>query len=147
MIKSAEHFSFTVSNIDTALHFFRDLLGLKASPVMEVEDPDVQRIVGIPQAALRLSIVQVPGGAKIELIEYVKPEGKTIDSRPYNPGTAHVAFLVEDIEKTYRELSAAGIRFVNPPVWAAGNDGSGRWGVCYLRGPDDIIIELVEKQL
>ena len=146
MIKSAEHFSFTVSNIDTALHFFRDLLGLKASPVMEVEDPDVQRIVGIPQAVLRLSIVRVPGGAKIELIQYVKPEGKAIDSRPCNPGAAHIAFLVEDIEKAYRELSAAGVRFVNPPVWALGNDGRGRWGVCYLRGPDDIMIELVEKQ-
>jgi catechol 2,3-dioxygenase-like lactoylglutathione lyase family enzyme len=114
--------------------------------VIEVKNPNVQRIVGIPQAVLRISIVQVPGGTKIELIEYVRPEGRKIDSQPFNPGIAHIAFLVEDIEKTYRELAAEGVRFVNPPVWAVGNDGRGRWGVCYLRGPDDIIIELIEKQ-
>jgi lactoylglutathione lyase len=146
MIKSAEHFSFTVSKIETSLHFFRDLLGLKASPVMEVQNPEVQRIVGIPGAKLRISIVQIPGGAKIELIEYVRPEGKKISAQPCDPGAAHIAFLVEDIEKTYGDLSSIGVQFINPPVWASGNEGTGRWGVCYLLGPDDIIVELVEKQ-
>ena len=46
----------------------------------------------------------------------------------------------------YRDLTAKGVRFVNPPVWAPGNDGKGKWGVAYLKGPDDITIELVEKK-
>jgi catechol 2,3-dioxygenase-like lactoylglutathione lyase family enzyme len=146
MIQSAEHFSFTVSNIETALHFFRDLLGLNATPVKEVESRDIQRVVGIPDAFLRISIVQVPGGANIELIEYVRPEGKKIDSKPCNAGIAHIAFLVDDVEATYRELTSKGVRFVNPPVWVPGNDGKGMWGVSYLKGPDDITIEVIEKQ-
>ncbi len=147
MIKATEHFSFTVSNIESALHFFRDLMGLHATPVMEVENKEVQTIVGMPGAHLRISIVQVPGGAGIEIIEYVRPAGKPVDSRSCNPGAAHIAFQVDDIEKMYRDLSGEGIRFVNPPVWAPGNDGKGRWGVAYLKGPDDITIELVEKQV
>jgi catechol 2,3-dioxygenase-like lactoylglutathione lyase family enzyme len=146
MIQSAEHFSFTVSNIETTLFFFCDLLGLEASPVIEVENPKVQQIVGMPGAALRISIVQVPGGPAIELIQYVRPQGTRVDSTSCNPGAAHIAFQVDDIQKMYQDLSAKGITFVNPPVWAPGNDGKGKWGVAYLKGPDDITIEFVEKQ-
>jgi catechol 2,3-dioxygenase-like lactoylglutathione lyase family enzyme len=146
MILSAEHFSFTVSNVDAALHFFHDLLGLKTTPVVEVESPDIQRVIGIPNAVLRISIVQIPGGTNIELIEYVRPTGRKIDSKPCNAGIAHIAFQVDDIEKTYKELTLKGVAFVNPPVWVPGNDGKGRWGVCYLKGPDDITIEVIEKQ-
>lgn len=146
MIKSAEHFSFTVSNIGVALHFFHDLMGLDVTSVMEVDRQDVQTIVGMPDAILRIAIVYVPGGANIELIEYARPKGRKVDSRPCNPGIAHIAFLVDDIERTYLDLTAQGVHFVSPPVWAPGNDGKGKWGVCYLKGPDDITIELIEKQ-
>jgi lactoylglutathione lyase len=146
MIKSAEHFSFTVSHLETSLSFFCDLMGLNASPIMEVENPHVQQIVGMPGAILRISIVQVPAGPSIELIQYAQPLGHKIDSTSCNPGAAHIAFLVDDIQRMYRDLSSKGIAFVNPPVWAPGNDGAGRWGVAYLKGPDDITIELVEKQ-
>jgi catechol 2,3-dioxygenase-like lactoylglutathione lyase family enzyme len=146
MIQSTEHFSFTVSNMETALHFFRDMLGLDATPVVVVENSDVRQIVGMPDAVLRISIVLVPCGTKIELIEYVQPEGKKVDSKSCNAGIAHIAFRVDDIAKTYRELTSRGVQFVNPPVWAVGNDGKGRWGVSYLKGPDDITIEVIEKQ-
>jgi catechol 2,3-dioxygenase-like lactoylglutathione lyase family enzyme len=146
MIKSAEHFSFTVSNIADTLHFFHDLMGLDFTPVVEVESPDIQRLVGIRDAILRVAIVHVPDGTNIELIEYVRPAGKKVDSRPCNAGIAHIAFQVDDIEKTYQELTAKGVYFVSPPVWAPGNDGKGRWGVSYLKGPDDITIEVIEKQ-
>jgi lactoylglutathione lyase len=146
MILSVEHFSFTVSNIEAALHFFHDLLGLNTTPVIQVESRDIQRVIGIPDALLRISIVRAPGGANIELIEYVRPAGKKIDSKPCNAGIAHIAFQVDDIEKTYRELVPKGVKFINPPIWVPGNDGKGRWGICYLKGPDDITIEIIEKQ-
>ncbi len=146
MIESAEHFSFTVSNLEETLHFFCDLLGLKATPVMEVENEGVQKIIGMPGASLRISLVEIPDKKIIELIEYVKPKGKTIDLNTSNPGVAHIAFAVGNIEQTYEDLSEKGVRFVSPPVWAPSNDGKGRWGVCYLRGPDGITLEMIERQ-
>jgi lactoylglutathione lyase len=146
MIKSTEHFSFTVSNLNDSLFFFCDLLGLKATPVMEVDNEDVQKIVGIPGAHLRLSLVQVPDNKNIELIEYVKPKGKKLALKTCNPGVAHLAFVVDDIQKMYKDLSKKGVKFNNPPVLVPGNDGKGRWAVCYLKGPDDITIELIEKK-
>jgi catechol 2,3-dioxygenase-like lactoylglutathione lyase family enzyme len=146
MIKSVDHFSFTVGSIETALNFFRDQLGLRATPVMEVENENVQKIVGFPDALLRISIVQIPGGSNLELIEYVRPEGALVDSKSCNPGAAHIAFEVGDIQSLYQNLSAKGIQFIHAPVWAPGNDGKGTWGVCYLKGPDGITVELVEKK-
>jgi lactoylglutathione lyase len=146
MIQATDHYSFTVSNMEAALHFFCELLGLKASPIMEVDNPNVQKIVGFPDALLHVSIVMIPGGAKIELIQYLRPEGKSIDSRSCNPGAAHIAFQVDDIQSMYQDLSEKGIAFINPPVWAPGNTGTGTWGVAYLKGPDGITVELIEKK-
>jgi lactoylglutathione lyase len=146
MIQATEHFSFTVSSMDAALHFFRDLLGLEAGPVAEVENKDVQKIVGLPGAVMRVSLLQAPDGINIELIEYVEPQGCKIDAAVYNPGAAHIAFQVDNIEQTFMDLSEKGVRFVNPPVWTLGNDGKGQWGVAYLKGPDGITVELVEKK-
>jgi len=146
MIRSAEHFSFTVSNIEDTLHFFRDLLGLKATPIIDLEDEGVQKIIGMPGASLRISNVQIPDKKSIELIEYVKPKGKAVDLNTSNPGVAHIAFSVDTIDQMYEDLSKKGVAFVSPPVWAPGNDGKGRWAVCYLRGPDGITLELIERQ-
>jgi hypothetical protein len=53
---------------------------------------------------------------------------------------------VADIDALYKNLSAQGVTFVSSPVWAPANDGVGRWGVCYLKGPDDITFEMIEKK-
>ena len=146
MIKAIEHFSFTVSNLEDSLDFFCNKLGLEATPVMEVENPDVSEIVGMPDAHLRISLVKLPGDMNIELIQYVRPAGKSLDLTTCNTGVAHIAFEVSDINVLYKKLSGQGITFLSPPVWNTGNDGNGQWGVCYLRGPDNITLELIEKQ-
>jgi len=144
MIKGTEHFSFTVSNLDNTLHFFCDILGLTASPIAEVDNEDVQKIIKMPGARLRISIVQTPDNRKIELIEYVKPKGKRIELKTCNTGVGHIAFLVDDIQKMYDDLTKKGVKFNTPPIWTIGNDGVSKWGVCYLKGPDDITLELIE---
>ena len=146
MITSVEHFSFTVSNMEQSLSFFSDLLGLEASAIMEVDNPEVQTIIGMPGARLRVALVKLPGGNPIELIEYLQPLGRAQDLATSNPGIAHIAFEVSGLETMYQDLIGKGVQFVNPPVWAPGNDGKGSWGVCYLKGPDQITIELIEKK-
>lgn len=147
MIKSTDHFSFSVSDMEAALDFFCNALGLEASPIEDVAAENVRKIVGFPDARLRISMVMIPGGNRIELIQYVRPEGKPIDSTTCNPGAAHIAFQVDDIEKMYKELSEKGIGFINPPEWGPGPDGAGKWGVSYLKGPDGLTVEIMEKHL
>ena len=146
MIKAVEHFSFTVSKLEDSLDFFNNKLGLESTPVTEVSHQGVKKIIGMPDASLRISLVKLPGGSKIELIEYVRPEGKPIDLDTCNTGVAHIAFEVSDISAMYENLTGQGIKFISPPVWTKSNDNNGRWGVCYLRGPDNITFELIEKK-
>jgi len=144
MIEYIQHFSFTVSNLEEALHFFCDQLGLEATPIRETGGERAETLLGIPGASLRLSIVKVPGNNNIELIQYLAPEGQKLDLKTCNPGVAHISFVVDDIEKIYRELSAQGVQFVNPPYWEGQSVAGWGWGVCFLRGPDGISIELMQ---
>ena len=146
MIKAIEHFSFTVSSLEDSLDFFCDKLGLKATPIQEVDHPGVKQIIGMPDARLRISLVKLPGDKNIELIQYIQPKGKSLDLTTSNTGVAHIAFEVSDIIALYKDLSSQGITFLSPPVWARSNDGQGQWGVCYLKGPDNITFELIEKK-
>jgi len=91
-------------------------------------------------------MVSIPGGNRIELIQYVSPQGTPVDSTTCNPGAAHIALQVDDIEKMYKDLSDKGIKFINPPEWGPGPGGTGTWGVSYLKGPDGITVEIMEKR-
>ena len=146
MIKAFEHFSFTVSKLEDSLDFFCNKLGLEATPVMEIDDKDVNQIIGMPGAHLRISLVKLQGDKNIELIQYVRPGGKSLDLATCNTGVAHIAFEVSDIDEVFKKLSGQGITFLSAPVWTRGNDGKGKWGVCYLKGPDNITFELIEKR-
>jgi catechol 2,3-dioxygenase-like lactoylglutathione lyase family enzyme len=146
MIKAIEHFSFTVSSLEDSLDFFCNKLGLEATPIIEADHQDVKKIVGMPEARLRISLVKLPGERNIELIQYIQPRGKSLDLTTSNTGVAHIAFEVSDITALYKKLSRHGITFLSPPVWTQSNDGPGKWGVCYLKGPDNITFELIEKK-
>ncbi len=144
MVNYVQHFGLTVSNLDEALHFFRDLLGLEATEVRETSGERPEIILGIKGASLRLAIVKVPDGNNIEVIEYLNPKGTKLDLRTCNPGVPHIAFVVDDIQKMYEDLGAKGVKFVNPPYWGGTSVAGPGWGVCFLRGPDGISIELMQ---
>ncbi len=143
MITAIQHFSFTVSNLEDAIHFFCDLLGLKATPIREIEGEFIEKIVQMPSASLRISMVTTPNNGNIELIEYVAPKGDRIDLRTCNVGVAHIAFVVDDVQKMYDDLTAKGVQFNHPPLWVENGLSKGR-GVCYLKGPDEITLEFIE---
>jgi len=143
MITGIQHFSFTVGNLEDALHFFVDTLGFEATSIRESEGQRVEMILKMPGASVRISNVTTPGAGHIELVEYVAPTGRRIDLRTCNPGVGHIAFLVEDIEKMYRDLVAKGVEFNSPPMWSDGGALKG-YGMCYFKGPDGITLELMQ---
>lgn len=84
-------------------------------------------------------------GASLDLNGYtinlrVAREGEEIlddESRPHY-GYNHIAFQVEDLDATYGELTGKGIAFTGPPK------DLGAVKVAFLKGPDNIEIELVQ---
>jgi catechol 2,3-dioxygenase-like lactoylglutathione lyase family enzyme len=148
-VRGLFHTGLTVSDLDRSIAFYRDALGLELVTQWESSQPYLRTVVGFPDAELRIALLRVPGieggvsGHHIELLEYRHPRGTRGDPRTCNPGNVHVAFAVADLEATYRELSARGVRFKSAPVAITHGRNAGGKAV-YLWDPDDITLELIQ---
>jgi len=143
MIRAIQHISYTVSDIDEACSFFVDTLGLESTKVRDVSGERVEKIIGFKGLQMKIANIITPDNGNIELIQYVSPKGKQLDLATCNTGVAHLAFIVDDIDKAYKEWSAKGVKFIHEPQWAAAGALKG-WGISYFRGPDGITMEIME---
>ncbi len=77
----------------------------------------------------------------MELIEYLSPRGQPIDTRPCNPGNAHISLLAEDVHAAYLSLKARGVKFQSEPVRIQSGLNRGGWAI-YFQDPDGFSLEL-----
>ena len=143
-----DHFGITVSNIDTSEKFYA-LFGFQpvfAKP--ELLDADwISEMTGFPSTQLKVQLLKsFEADALIELLEYVNPKGESLASMPTsNVGSAHLCFIVSDIESECRRLESAGVslrsRYITVP---AGYTAAGVKSV-YGSDPDGYTFELVQK--
>lgn len=142
MILRTNHTSFTVSDLDRSIAFYRDALGLEFLRADTREPAFSERASGIAGAVLKTAFLKAPDH-KLELIQYLSPTGQRLDLATNNVGCAHIAFEVDDLHVTYRRLKSAGVVFAGEPLQIEGGPNHGGWMV-YLRDPDGITIELQE---
>lgn len=146
-VKGIWHFSFTVSDIERSVAFYRDLLGLEVITRQEQANPYTEKLVAMPGANLKVAMLRVPGWPAgpsrhhLELVEYVHPRGVKADVRTNNTGAPHLAFVVDDIHAEYARLLAAGVRFKSDPVEIVAGVNKGGWTIYFL-DPDDITLEI-----
>lgn len=149
MLRGVWHFSFTVADLERSIAFYRDLLDFELVHVQEQANEYTRRLVGYPDAHLKVAQFAVPGLPRgvsthdLELVEYVAPRGSRGDVEICNPGAAHLAMAIDDIHERHAHLVAAGVRFVSPPNEIRAGVNAGGW-TCYFRDPDDIVLELVQ---
>ena len=102
MLTLIDHIGVAVESIDEALAIYRDALGM---PLVHRETVTEQ---GVDAALLDV------GDCHVELLQPLGPDtavGKFLARR--GPGLHHVAYRVEDIDATLRELTAAGMRLID----------------------------------
>lgn len=138
------HTSFTVSNLDRSVAFYRDVLGLELVKTLRLREPWIAAMTGFRSADLKIAALRLgPGGHILELIEYANPAGEVRASHPTNDiASAHLCFAVDDIGAMYERLKAAGVEFRSAPQAIGGEPGNG-WAV-YFRDPDGIPLELAQ---
>ncbi len=96
------HLAIVVADIEGALAFWRDALGL---PLGEVSD--------VPSEAVRVAFLEA-GEAHIELLEPTSSDSgvaKYLDKR--GPGMHHICLEVPDIEAALEQLKAKGVELIN----------------------------------
>jgi len=97
-----EHIGIAVSNLEEAIRYYEQVLGLECYAVEEVKDQKV-----------RTAFFKV-GETKIELLESTDaegPVGKFIDKR--GQGVHHIAFAMEDTDQALNEAEAKGVQLID----------------------------------
>jgi lactoylglutathione lyase len=80
----------------------------------------------------------------LELLEYRNVERTPVDTRTANPGTAHIAFFVDDLDALFADLQGRGVPSVSAPVTPTIGPNKGGRAV-YMIDPDGIRVELIQS--
>ena len=121
MITSLAHTAVCVPDIEAAVGWYRDVLGLTVlSPPYLMEGDDIRGDMGelVADPRLKAAIVGFPGAGDrvLEIIEYVDAAGRDRPRLFADHGISHIGLVVDDIESTRAELEARGVRFLTTGV-------------------------------
>lgn len=145
-ITRAHHTGFQVADLERSVAFYRDILGFEIVFAWNPQADYIRELVGYPDADIHAAILRLPGSdVFLELLEYRNVERAPIDTRTANPGTAHIAFFVDDLDVLYADLTARGVRSVSAPVTPTIGPNEGGRAV-YMIDPDGIRVELIQTR-
>jgi glyoxylase I family protein len=131
MLKSFEHVGMTVSNMDRAVSFYCDLLGLTLHLRKKTDD-------GADLAFLDA------GGGMLEIMAPAHGAKQAVDVPDDTAGLRHLTFLYASVDETFARLEEAGVEIKERPRFAYNPEVLQK--VAFIRDPDGIIIELAERK-
>ncbi|MBV9708991.1 MAG: VOC family protein [Chloroflexi bacterium] len=141
-IHRIDHVSVIVSDLSAAKAFFLDF-GLEVQGEGEVEGEWVDQVVGLNDVKAAIVMLGTPDGqARLELAKFYTPlDEKGIRQSFANTlGIRHIAFAVEDIEAIVATLKKKGTE-----IFSEIQTYENEYKLCYVRGPEGIILELAEQ--
>ena len=141
-IQRLEHVGIVVDDLAAATEFFVEL-GLVLQGEGPVEGRWVDRVVGLEGVRADIAMMQTPdGNGRLELTKFHSPssQGDNRQAPANTPGIRHVAFAVEDIDAVVAGLRSRGAKLVGELERYQDS-----YRLCYVRGPEGIIIEPAEK--
>ncbi|MEQ6853893.1 VOC family protein [Lysinibacillus capsici] len=158
-IRKIDHVGITVNDLPAAKAFFLDF-GLEVLGEGKVEGEWVkrmERVIGLQDikedvaklqtsdsdANLEIVMLRTPDGeTNIELVKFNAPSNEIGIQHPLanTKGIQHIAFNVEDIEALVNKLTKKGAELISD-IYRYEN----AYKLCYIRGPEGIILELAEE--
>ena len=131
MIKKVNHIAVVVNDLEEAMHFWVDALGLELSHREHV-------------ASEAVDVAFLPvGDSKIELLQPVDNESgvaRYLEKR--GSGMHHICFEVDDIESALQKLKSANVQLINE-VPTVGADGR-KFAFIHPKSASGVLVELYE---
>jgi catechol 2,3-dioxygenase-like lactoylglutathione lyase family enzyme len=131
-----------VESLDDAISFFAEL-GLDLEGRATIEGDWAERVTGLNPMRVEIAMMRTPDGhGRLELSRFLTPPA-IADHRnaPVNAlGYLRVMFTVDDIDETLARLRTRGAQLVGEVV-----QYENAYRLCYIRGPEGLLIGLAEK--
>ncbi len=130
-------------DLTAAVAFFVEL-GLEVEGEAVVEGPSVDRLVGLEGVRTDIVMLRTPDGhGRLELSRFHRP--RAISAQPANApvntlGLRRLMFAVDDIDDVVSRLCARGAQLVGEVIRY-----EDVYRLCYLRGPEGVLIALAEQ--
>jgi catechol 2,3-dioxygenase-like lactoylglutathione lyase family enzyme len=141
-VQGMDNVGVVVDDLEAATAFFVEL-GLELEGEATVEGPWVDRVVGLDGVRSDIAMLRTPDGhGRLELTKFHAPRATTAEpNAPVNTlGIRRIMFAVEDIEDVLARLQASGAELVGEVV-----QYEDKYRLCYVRGPEGIIVALAEQ--
>jgi catechol 2,3-dioxygenase-like lactoylglutathione lyase family enzyme len=143
MLKRMDNVGVVVDDLKAAIAFFVEL-GLELEGETTVEGPSVDRCVGLDGVRSDVAMLRTPDGhGRLELARFHRPAAVKAEPKnaPVNTlGMGRIMFAVEGIEDVLARLRTHGAELVGDVVQYEDS-----YRLCYVRGPEGIIIALAEE--
>lgn len=141
-VKRMDNVGIVVEDLDAAIDFFTEL-GLELEGRAPIEGDWADGVTGLREMRVEIAMLRTPDGqSRLELSRFLAPP-VVADHRsaPVNSlGYLRVMFTVEDINETLARLERHGATLVGEVVQYADS-----YRLCYIRGPEGILIGLAQE--
>lgn len=141
-VKRMDNVGIVVESLDDAIAFFEEV-GLEVEGRTFVEGEWAGRVTGLGDQQVEIAMMRTPDGhSRLELSRFVRP-AVVADHRtaPVNAlGYLRVMFAVDDIDDTLARLQERGATLVGEVV-----QYEHVYRLCYIRGPEGLLIGLAQE--
>lgn len=142
-LKRMDNILIVVDDLEAVKTFFIEL-GMELEGETTVEGNSVDRLIGLQNVRATLALMRTPDGhGRIELDKFHTPDAVRTghEKTPVNElGMRRIMFSVDDIDDVVARLLAKGAELVGEVV-----QYEDTYRLCYIRGPEGIIIGLAEQ--
>ncbi|MEU0781684.1 VOC family protein [Streptomyces sp. NPDC006173] len=132
-----------VEDLDAVIAFLVEL-GMELEGKGPLEWRGAERVIGLDGVRQDIAMLRVPNGhGRVELAKFHRPKAITPEPKdaPANTfGLRRIMFAVDDIEDVVARLRAHGAELVGEIVRY-----ENIYRLCYVRGPEDIVVGLAEE--
>ena len=141
-----DHINIVVSDMERAVAFYRDVLGMTQSFEATLEGAWIETVTGLPDLQARCVFMQFEtGDVRLELLQYLSPRGENVSANRFanTPGVRHMAFETPDLDALAARLEAGGVALLSLPVTVPFLVGPQRLTkrLCYFHDPDGTLLE------
>jgi len=146
LVADVDSIGVTVSDADASAAFYSGVLSFQKISDVEIAGPEIERLEGVFGSRVR-NVRMKLGNEYLDLMQFLAPRGRPVpaDSRSNDRWFQHIAIVVSDMDRAYRKLRGAKVRFVSPapqrlPAW---NKKTAGIEAFYFSDPDNHTLEII----